>query len=58
MVSTTGYAEQAMREFHPEVLGGIRATHTYNWIPAVELIDGVVARRGDEILSDALAPTV
>src|SRR5215469_408668 len=49
MVSTTGYAEQAMREFQPEVLDGIRATHTYNWIPGVELIDGVVARRGDEI---------
>jgi len=48
-VSTAGYAEQALREFHPEVLGRVTATHTYNWLPGVELIDGRVTTPADEI---------
>ena len=38
-LSATEYSEQALREFRPEALG-MQATHTYNWIPGVEIIDG------------------
>ncbi len=49
LLSTTEYAETALREVRPEVLGEIKATHTYNWIPGVEVIDGTVSRRVDEL---------
>ena len=40
-LSTSEYAERPLREFHPEALG-VQATHTYNWIPGAEVIDGAV----------------
>lgn len=48
-LSTTEYAERAVREVRPESLGAFKATHTYNWIPGVELIDGTVTRRVEEV---------
>jgi hypothetical protein len=38
-LSATEYSEQALREFRPEPLN-MQATHTYNWLPGVEIIDG------------------
>jgi hypothetical protein len=38
-LSTSQYAEWPIREFRPEALN-MEATHTYNWIPGVEIIDG------------------
>jgi len=43
-LSTTEYGERAIREFRPESLGAFKATHTYNWMVGVELIDGTVTR--------------
>ena len=39
-LSATEYSERPIREIRPELLKGIRTTHTYNWIPGIELIDG------------------
>ena len=41
-LSPTEYEEHALREYKPERLG-VQGTHTYNWIPGVEVIDGVKA---------------
>jgi hypothetical protein len=41
-LSTTEYAERTLAEFRPEALK-VRAVHTYNWIPGVEVIDGAKA---------------
>ncbi len=38
-LSATEYSEQVLREFRPEPLN-MQATHTYNWLPGVEIIDG------------------
>jgi hypothetical protein len=38
-LSTTQYAERPIREFRPEALN-MQATHTYNWVLGVEIIDG------------------
>ena len=48
-LSTTEYGERAIREFRPESLGAFKATHTYNWIVGVELIDGTVTRAVDKV---------
>jgi len=42
-LSTTEYAERPLAEFTPDVVEGLRAVHTYNWIPGVEVIDGAKA---------------
>jgi hypothetical protein len=38
-LSTEEYSERALRECRPETLD-LQATHTYNWLPGVEIIDG------------------
>jgi hypothetical protein len=38
-LSTAEYSERALREFRPETLN-MQATHTYNWLPGIEIIDG------------------
>lgn len=38
-LSTTQYRERTIREFRPEALN-MEATHTYNWITGLEIIDG------------------
>lgn len=43
-LSPETYSERPIREFRPDTLKGIRATHTYNWIEGVELIDGTTMR--------------
>jgi len=35
---TTECAERPLAEFTPDALKGLRAVHSYNWIPGVELI--------------------
>jgi len=42
-LSTTEYAERPLAEFTADAVKGLRAVHTYNWIPGVELIDGAKA---------------
>jgi hypothetical protein len=37
-LSTAEGAERPLAEFPPEALMGLRALHSYNWIPGVELI--------------------
>jgi hypothetical protein len=37
-LSTTECAERPLAEFTPDALMGLRAVHSYNWIPGVELI--------------------
>jgi hypothetical protein len=37
-LSTTEYAERPVAEFTPDALKAVRAAHTYNRIPGVELI--------------------
>jgi len=37
-LSTTECAERPLAEFTPDALKGLRAVHSYNWIPGVELI--------------------
>ncbi|HLZ41139.1 MAG TPA: hypothetical protein VKQ11_09265 [Candidatus Sulfotelmatobacter sp.] len=41
-LSPSEYQEHALGEYKPEELG-VKAVHTYNWIPGVEVIDGVKA---------------
>ena len=38
-LSTAEYSERPLKEFRPEAIN-MRAMHTYNWIPGVEIIDG------------------
>ena len=38
-LSAWEYAERPIKEFRP-ISFGVQATHTYNWIPGVEIIDG------------------
>ena len=38
-LSAAEYSERALREFRPETLN-MQATHTYNWLPGAEIIDG------------------
>jgi hypothetical protein len=37
-LSTTACAERPVAEFTLDALMGLRAVHSYNWIPGVELI--------------------
>lgn len=41
-LSPTEYEELSLREYKPEVLG-VKAMHTYNWIPGVDVVDGAKA---------------
>jgi hypothetical protein len=47
-LSPTEYEEHALREYKPESLG-VQGIHTYNWIPGIEVIDGVKALRRTQV---------
>ena len=41
-LSPTEYEEHSLCEYKPEILG-VKAMHTYNWIPGIEVVDGAKA---------------
>lgn len=47
-LSPAEYEEHALREYKPEGLE-VKAMHTYNWIPGIEMIDGVKSMGRNEV---------
>jgi hypothetical protein len=48
-LTDAAYSERPICEIGSESFQGIRATHTYNWIPAVEVIDGTKVKLVSEL---------
>jgi hypothetical protein len=44
-LTPTEFAEQEVASILPQWRPGLRATHTYNWIPGITVIDGLLRRR-------------